>query len=188
MDASEEDAGVNNNDVPVLSQESIDLLTNFDYGGYKLLYYIVKDIFRKTKEADDIRRLEELMISEPQPDMSGDSRESIEEREELLKDNIYVNRYRKIFHNSFIGKIDEVCWKRLLQKECQKDIRKLMKQRGLDEKADLRYVYSRKTDRRFFWEVYSWDDMKDYVKEKTQQKVEEKNYAANTARGDSHAE
>lgn len=157
---------------PKLSQAMITLLTNFNCKGYKLLYYIVKDIYGKSKEDDDILLLNEL---EDEPDVSGDDEKVKLKREEKLKNNQYWVAYKKKFHDAAIRRTGETDWKKSLREQCKIDLGLLMRMHGLKPNSKLRYVYS--SDKNFFWEIFSWDDIKSstlgYINKHSKKEIDE---------------
>lgn len=141
-----------------LGKDQITLLTNFDYDGYRLLYYFLKDACAAALAG-------ELGEAEKEEEVSLPSNED--------QNNPYTKVYLKIYAEGRKQKQTKAVWKETLVEQVRADVQKV----EADMTKALRYVYEQrnKADRNtdFFWEVFTAQEILNALTPQTQEPEKE---------------
>lgn len=133
-----------------LKEEQITLLTNFDCGGYQLLYFFLKEVILTFKESinNNIGLNEVCLVTKK------------EEKE-------YFKTYLEIYKENKNKKVPKSTWKKELIKKAREDIKGIF---GANFISSLRYVYaiSKTIDKNgnFFWDVFTAEEILTAIKKK----------------------
>ena len=129
------------------------LLTNFSHGGYKLLYYMVKDVICHYKE----RNSADLIIERQNIRITNSSKKSEESGDNSYNayKNIYTGELYKSFMESARAKESKSIWNPKIVKLCRKKLNKIF---GYNMNEALKYVFAAREmadkNSTFFWNVF----------------------------------
>lgn len=144
---------------PDIPAESNALLTNFDSYGYKLLYYMLKDIIAVNHShisADAMMdTLEDRDQGENNDASANKNSGAISWKE--LRANPYFNEFYKVYSDASLHKKAKKIWQPEIILKCQEYLRTMF---DGDMAIALQYVFDRKSadkNRWFFWDVLPAD-------------------------------
>ena len=131
--------------VEELSDDAVELLCNFQNGGYMLLYYLLKN-----KQSDLLAGIT------PEAYMSRAERQNTGDRKFATpKNNPYWDEFYELYTNAAAEKEDSALWQRALVQRCRNHLRELFS----DMDAAFMYAAVQTSKRRFLWDVFTADEI-----------------------------
>lgn len=131
--------------VEELSDDAVELLCNFQNGGYMLLYYLLKN-----KQSDLLAGIT------PDEYMIRSERQNTGERKFTTpKNNPYWAEFYELYTNAAAEKEDGALWQRALVQRCRAHLHELF----ADPDTALMYAAVQTSKRRFLWDVFTADEI-----------------------------
>lgn len=159
--------------------EAIALLTNFHHDGYKLLYFMVKDVVCEiylsvstlTAEETTEDLPDESASTEESPDSANDEQSSQQDgapsKAEPARDNVYFKSYYQQYNDAKAGKKSKKIWQAEICKAARADLFFAVSGNAYSPSEReillaMRYVHAcRKYDRNrnFFWDIFRTEEI-----------------------------
>ena len=148
------------------------MLTRFDHGGYRLLYYMLKDVRTARLQEEKARLEDELVIEKPQrakDDTDKQLQRKIERAVQKAALQIsaasWLKEDRGLLRHLLKNQAEASVWKRELIEACRGQLEQYAPGGLLANLAEPIYTQCRDLDpkRELFWELFRWSDLKDQI-------------------------
>ena len=148
------------------------MLTRFDQGGYRLLYYMLKDV-RTARLQEEKARLEDAPEIEKPQRAQDDSDEQFQRKTERAVQKAVLQKSaaswleedRSVLRHLLKNHAEASAWKREVIENCRAQLRRYAPGGVLANLAEPIYTQCRDLDpkRELFWELFRWSDLQEQI-------------------------
>ena len=148
------------------------MLTRFDQGGYRLLYYMLKDVRAARLQEEKARLEDEPVIEKPQraekdtdEQFQRKTARAVQKAELQISAASWLEEDRSVLRHLLKNRAENSVWKRELIELCRRQLKLYAPGGVLVNVVEPIYTQCRDLDpnREVFWDLFRWSDIKDQI-------------------------